>query len=251
MKTISRLPEGHGYRFQAHQTIEQRIDLLLPFADCVNKHFELGFVQAWDVKAYNTITLEAKKLLGGSSDPYYWAFVRGLTEIVDRIGEDDRISIICDDDEETAWDSYLHYREVGKAKWEIQKKAVALSFANDTHFPALQAADMVAFLAKHEANEQFFQQVNIWKRLYSRMTTEPQPPYGFMRWWASYNDKERIAAVAADLYKRVEQRKREKQNNPEVRQVRQNDGHDSQSTPQRNKNQARSRKRRKPKASGS
>jgi hypothetical protein len=251
MKHISRLEEQHGYRFHAYQTIDQRTDLLLPFVDCINKHLEMGFLQAWDVRAYNTITLEAKKLLGGSSDPFYWAFVRGLTEIVDRIGEDDKISIICDDDEETAWNSYLHYREAGKARWEIPKKSVALTFANDTYFPALQAADLVAFLTKHEANEQFFKQPNIWSRLYSRLTTEPEPPYGTMRWWAAYNDKDRIAAVAADLQRRAEQKKLEKQNAKSgVQKIRHNDGRTVEGATQRVKKETGRGKRGKAKAEG-
>jgi Protein of unknown function (DUF3800) len=242
MKRASRLEEKCGYRLQAHQTLDERIDLLLPFADCIDKYFEMGFISAWDVNGYNNIQLEAKNLLGGSHDPFYWAFTRGLLEIVGRIGEDDRISIICDDDESTAWDSYLHYRSVGKAEPQIQRKAVSLSFANDIHFPALQAADMVAFLARHQANEEFFKRPNIWQRLYTRLTTEPEPPYGTMRWWKSYNDKKRMLALA-DSFKVLLEQKREK--NKGIREIRSSHGSTVKGASQRNKEKTGRGKRRK------
>ena len=141
MERATRLVEGHGYRLRAGQTVEERTEFLIPFSDCINKYLEIGFIQAWDIRGFNYLSSAAKKALGGSHDPYFLAFVRGLAAIVDHIGEDDRVSIICDDDPYTAWDCYNHYRSVGKADWRIQKKAVALSFANDKHFPALQAAD--------------------------------------------------------------------------------------------------------------
>ena len=69
-------------------------------------------------------------------------------EIVDYVHEDDRISLICGDDPETAWDCYRHYRGVRQAHAEIRRRTVALSFSDDKHFPGLQAADMVAFLSR-------------------------------------------------------------------------------------------------------
>ena len=247
MKKASRLEESIGYRLQSHQTVDERTDLLLPFADCINKHLEMGYVQAWDVKGFNSIQFEAKQLLGGSSDPFYWAFVRGLLEIVDKLGEDDRISVICDDDVVTAWDAYCHYRAAGKAQPTLQKKAISLTFADDVHFPALQAADMVAFLAKHEAQEKFFGIPNMWRRLYDRTTTEPSPSYGLMRWWFSYNDQLRMLNLANSLKALLEERKSEKQKRQRdsgVRKLRQNNAAIDERSPQPDKSRAGRRKTR-------
>ena len=81
MKQASRLAEDVGYRLRRGQTIEERTEALLPFADCINKHLEMGFIQAWDVKGFNHLSLETKKSLGGSNDPYFLAFVRGLAAV--------------------------------------------------------------------------------------------------------------------------------------------------------------------------
>lgn len=211
MERISRLVESHGYRFTAGQTFNERTELLLPFADCVNKYLEVGFFQAWSVKGYNFLSEEAKGLLGGSQDPYFLAFVRGLQGVVSHFADDDdRINIIVDDDLTTAWDCYRHYRMVGKADWKIQKKAVSLTFANDKHFPALQAADMLAFLTRQEANERFYKQPNTWAMLFDRLTTEPEPGYGVMRWFRVFAADEELLQFAKEMQERVEQQKLEK-----------------------------------------
>jgi uncharacterized protein DUF3800 len=210
MAGVSRLAESHGYRFTAGQTFEERIELLYPFADCINKYLEVGFHQAWSVRGYNFLSVEAKALLGGSNDPYFLAFVRGLQAVVRHFPEEDRLNIVVDDDLNTAWDCYRHYRMVGKADWEIQKKAVSLTFANDKHFPALQASDMLAFLTRHEACERFYKQPNTWAKLYDRLTTEPEPGYGVMRWFQVFAAEEELLKFAMEMQQRVKQEKIEK-----------------------------------------
>jgi hypothetical protein len=225
MERATRLIENCGYRLHSHQTVEERTELLLPFADCINKHFEVGFIQAWSLKGFNSIPNEARKHLGGSSDPYFLAFVRGLQEVSHSMGEDDRISLICDDDVDTALDCYTHYRKVGQADHTIAKKTVAISFANDKHFPALQAADMAAFLTKHEAGFRYEQIPNMWEVLYDRLVTEPEPPYGIMRWRGNFADEELLVKMANQMAELAEQKKHEKQQarNIGIRRVRQND----------------------------
>jgi Protein of unknown function (DUF3800) len=253
---VSRLAEDHGYRFRIGQTIDQRTDLLIPFADCINKHLEVGLIQAWSVQGYNALSFNARRSLGGSADPYFIAFVRGLAAIVDFIGEDDRIQIICDDDINTAWDCYNHYRALGKADPDIPKKAVAISFANDKHFPALQAADMVAFLARQEANEKFYGKLNTWRRLYDRLTMEPSPPYGIMRWFAVYADEAMLVDFANEANALAEKRAAERQEHEQRRKAQRiselqpNDGSADESSTRRDKSQVGRRETRKTKAEG-
>jgi hypothetical protein len=199
MTTASRLREACGPKMPAGQTIDERIEALLPFADCVNQHLEIGLIQAWDVQGYNSLSLEAKKLLGGSHDPYFLAFIRGMAELAERVNEDDRISVICDDDIQTAWNSYLHYRSVGKADWKIQKKMVALTFANDRYFPGLQAADMVAFLARHEAVRKFYGIANSFQKLFDLLTTDPYPTVGVMKWLVMFADERQLVDFANQM----------------------------------------------------
>jgi len=137
MAKASRLKEANGPTMPRHQPIEERIDALIPFADCINEHFEVGLLQALDVKGFNKLTDEAKKGLGSPDDPHYLAFARGLLEIVGYVQGDDKISLICDDDIQTAWDCYRHYRAIRRADSDVNSKVASLSFADDEYFPAL------------------------------------------------------------------------------------------------------------------
>lgn len=225
MKQASRLREDCGFRMRKEQTLDERTDALIPFADLINKHLEMGVIQAWDVRGFNHLSYKVLQTLGGSNDPYFLAFVRGLAHIADVAGEDARISIICDDDPATAWDLYVHYRSLGKADFNIQRKAISLSFANDKHFPALQAADMLAFLTKHEAAEQFNGVANIWRRLFDRVTTEPRPPYGTMRWFKMFADEDTLVEFAREAREEAERAIREREENKSrVLKVRPSDG---------------------------
>jgi hypothetical protein len=152
MAKVSRSSQKVGSKMKANQTWAERIDCLKPFADCINAHLEIGLIQAWDVKGFWAIGKAERKALGSPTDPYYTAFARALIELVDHVKDDDRISLICDDDRETALDCYRHYRGLQHARPDIRKKFASLTFATDDDFPALQAADMVAYLSRLEAN---------------------------------------------------------------------------------------------------
>jgi len=182
MKEASRLQESVGSRLLKGQTVDERTDLLIPFADCINHHLERGLLTAVDVRGYNSLKWSVKQVLGGSNDPYFLSFIVGMLELIKHIPDDDRIALISDDDIDTAWDLYLHYRAIGKAYWEVQKAMVSLAFANDRLFPALQAADMIAFLTRHAAEEQFYKKPNMWNRLFEHLITDPPPSVGLMKW---------------------------------------------------------------------
>jgi hypothetical protein len=71
----------------------------------------------------------------------------GFLALNDNVHADDKISIVCDHDLETAWDCFRHYNGIRRAHDLIRKQTISLSFADDEYFPALQAADMIAYLA--------------------------------------------------------------------------------------------------------
>lgn len=243
MERASRLVEDVGYRFRKGDTVEERTEALLPFADCINKHLEMGVTQAWDVRGFNHLSAAVLKVLGGSNDPYFLALVRGLLAVEERTGEDDRISIICDDDPYTAWDSYVHYRSLGKAASEIQKKVISISFANDKHFPGLQAADMLAFLTRHEADEQFNGRPNMWRILYDRLTTEPEPPYGIMRWFRMFADEQKLVEFAQQNQALAERQLREREEKRDrIRKVRPDNAESNKDPAQRNPSRTKERK---------
>ncbi len=149
------------------QSMAERIEAIKPFADCIGENLELGLIEAWDVKGFKAIPPEARAKVGNPQDPYYLAFVRALLELADYVQGNDVLSLICDHDEETAWDCYRHYKGVQKVSERVRKKTVCISFADDKFFPALQAADMVAFLTRHEAREEFYKIRNEWLSLFN------------------------------------------------------------------------------------
>ncbi len=138
------------------QELSERIAILKYFCDCINDHFEVGLMQAWDVEGFNNLSSKAKKGLGDPKDPYYTAFARALIELEHYTHDDDYLSLICDDDAETAWTCYQHYRAIRNVHEEIRKKTVSLAFADSKAFPALQAADMAAWLTRREARHLFY-----------------------------------------------------------------------------------------------
>ena len=88
------------------QSFAERIETLKPFADCIRKHFEYGVAVAVDVAGFKDLSPGAKKQLGRMENPHYLAFLQGMTAFLYHLRSDDRISFICDDDEETAWNCY-------------------------------------------------------------------------------------------------------------------------------------------------
>lgn len=180
------------------QSVDERIEALKPFVDCVNDYLEIGIMQAWDVKGFFALPKNARAKLGNPDDPYYTAFIRGVIELVDYVQEDDRISLICDDDMETAWDCYRHYRGIRRVHESIRKKTVSLTFADDRYFPALQAADMASFLIRLEAKRQFYGIPHSFVSLADYLTTGGK---GKMDWRVLFADEKMLKELADSMEK--------------------------------------------------
>jgi len=125
--------------------------------------------------------------IGNPNDPYYLAFARAMLAIADYAQAHDVVSVICDHDEETAWNCYRHYRGVRKASDKVREKTASISFADDKYFPALQAADLVAFLTRLEAREQFYRIPNEFVSLFNYMAKERGP--NKMEWKKMFADE--------------------------------------------------------------
>ncbi len=197
MAKASRLREKVGDKMLRGQTADERNDSLIPFADCINDHLEVGLIQAIDVEGFKSMSKNARAKLGNADDPYYVAFARAMLELLRYVHEDDRISVICDDDEDTAWDCYQHYRGIRRARADVRKRTISISFADDEHFPALQAADMVAFLARLEAKAAFYGDQYSFRRLFDHLITEKG--VGHARWFTMFADKQKCKLLSDDL----------------------------------------------------
>ena|SRR5947207_12259213 len=133
--------------------------------------------------------LENAEKLGKPDDSYYPAFANAIMELFEYVGGDDYISLICDDDEETALKAYFHYRAIRRAMPEIQEKTVSLAFADDEHFPALQAADIASWLARREAQFQFHKMPYEFRELYNYMMEDGGGTWK-MEWRAVFADED-------------------------------------------------------------
>jgi hypothetical protein len=202
MSRIADLNQACGCYMPSGQTFEERMAALIPFADCINTHLEVGLAQAWDVRGYAHLTLEAKKLLGGHNDPYFLMNVRAFQEVVEHVtstNKDNRVSVIADDDLATAWDLYLHYREVKAAEPTLSKAMVGLTFANSYQFKPLQAADFVAFPARNQAKQEFGGQHNDWGPIYLYLTRALKAGESRIRWLESFVNEEKMYLMAQEL----------------------------------------------------
>lgn len=197
MAKVSRLKENCGPKMPRHQTIEQRIEALVPFADCINKNLEKGLIQAIDVKGFKELNDQSKQGIGSPDDPYYLAFARGMVELIDYVQGDDRISLICDDDKSTAWLCYCHYRAIRRVHLDVRKKIVSLTFATDDYFPALQAADMVAFLSRLEAKRRFYNEFNAFLPLFNSLVRDNGA--GGMQWYSMFAPQEKLKSLGKAL----------------------------------------------------
>jgi len=153
---------------------EERHAVLSRFVNCVRDHFELGVAIVVDVKAYREWPERAKKRVGGSDNPHYLAFITGTAVCTKYVGDNDRLSLVCDDDQATAENCYKIYQRLRVLRPDIKAKFIALTFADDEQFPALQAADLFASLFRLEALRQWHHEYYEHVALYQELTA-PSP----------------------------------------------------------------------------
>lgn len=171
MARATRLSENYGPTMPRRQTPVERVDALQPFAECIRRNFELGIMIAVEVRAFNALSPMAKRALGNPEDPYHLSFLRGVIRLDEHLQLDnDYLLLVCDDDQETAWDCHRFYRAIRKSDKRSQEKLIGLCFADDKHFPSLQAADMLAFLFRLEARRVLFGEGYVWSRLFNQLT---------------------------------------------------------------------------------
>ena len=154
MKRALRRKIKFSERIEA-KSADERNAVLKPFAFCIRKHFDLGVAVTVDVNAYRDWPLDAKRKIGGSDDPHYLAFLTALGGCTKYIHGDDRLSVICDDDQGTAMNCYRFYQRVRTVEPDSKNKLASITFADDGEFAALQGADLLASLCRLEAARLF------------------------------------------------------------------------------------------------
>lgn len=146
------------------------------------------------MKGFQALTKHARAGLGNTNDPFYVAFARGAAAVAEFMHPADKVSIICDDDEETAWDCYEHFRRLRKLP-AVRQKMISISFVDDDYFPALQAADMVVYLVRLHAKNLFYGNRYEYRELLDYVCK--QRPNG-MLWKITFADEKRLLALSND-----------------------------------------------------
>ena len=150
---------------------ENRIAALLPFIQCVRNHIQVVTGIAIDVKAYRAMPPHFIQMMG--DNPHFTAFTRALLAVLEITGQEDKISLICDDEEQTAWPMYQMFRRVKLIYPDAHEKLRAITFADDRWSFGLQAADMVVSLVRCDADKQFFGKEYQYAPLFSALSATP------------------------------------------------------------------------------
>ena len=130
--------------------IDNRIAALLPFIASVRKHLEAVTGVAIDVAAFKALPSHYFQVLG--DNPFFTGFLRAILELLRLVGEQDRITLICDDEEQMALPMYKLYRRVKLIDHQAREKLAAISFA-DTDF-YLDCRQPTCLLHYSDANQE-------------------------------------------------------------------------------------------------
>ena len=177
---------------------DARAEALLPFIGCVRKHLQVIVGTALDVDAFTKLLSHYHQFLG--NDPFFTAFLRTLIEVLELTHPDDKLTVICDDDEQMAPPMYKLYRRVKLVDSDARNKLKGLCFADDEYLFALQAADMISSLIRREADKRFFNTPYDYERLFIALTAQPRPSEEKI--WGcniSFADKQTLEQLAEDL----------------------------------------------------
>jgi hypothetical protein len=151
--------------------IQDRITALIPFVDCIKKHLELAVGFGVDVATFKALPSEIQRILG--TDPHYLAVYTAMQELLDYASSDPSaaISLVLDDEEKYSIECYKLFGRVKRNYPQTKTRIPSIGFANDELYPPLQAADMIASLTRHHAQESLTGNRSEFAGLYSALMT--------------------------------------------------------------------------------
>jgi hypothetical protein len=184
----------------------KRTEALLPFVACIRKHLEIA-IGCWvDAKAFKALPSHFFRVFG--DNPAYMAFMRTMQRILDFAPPRDGIVLVCDEDEETAFEFYKLYRRIKKVMPGVRKKLNAISFCDDNFVFAVQAADFVASMVRLDALARRDKKKHQYRRLFKALTAQPDKKYERI-WYAGVGkgDKDSLEKIARNTIADLRQRK--------------------------------------------
>jgi len=161
------------------QTPAGRTEALAPFVTAIRASVGFGVAVAIDCRAFRGLPDADRQILKG--EPHYWAFrmalllIRQYAEhIYSQVDPDIQIALCCDEEERYSVECLKLFINIKREFPEMRARFPSIGFADDKHFPQLQAADLIASLARQEADRKFHSKPFDMKPLYDLMVT-PNP----------------------------------------------------------------------------
>ena len=151
--------------------IDARIEALRRFVAVIQEHIYFGTSWAIDARAFRALDKSRRDRL---CDPHHSAFRFVLGTLKDELSRDDQASLICDDEEKYSVECYKIYTRIRSGDHGIRRAFISIGFADDYHFPQLQAADLFAGLSRLEAERRFLNQTHVIQPVFDHLL-KPSP----------------------------------------------------------------------------
>jgi hypothetical protein len=185
--------------------LKKRIKSLRPFIICIRKHLQVAIGCAVDVREFKKLPPHFFQIWG--HDPAYLAFVKIMLQIANFTSDSDKISLICDEDEETALPFYGLYRRVKKVWPDARNKLAAISFGDDSVLYGVQAADLIASLVRLDAAARLTKARYDYKPLFKLLTADPDNKHERIWYFGvATADKKSLRATAKDAAAELKKR---------------------------------------------
>ena len=152
--------------------LQSRLDALLPFVECIRKHMEVIASVSVHSEAFDKAPSHIREALG--KNPHQLAFTVTMMEILSYVGDGDTLNIVCDDEEQVAWEIYSLYKTVKRNYPDARPRMSGISFVDSSVFPLIQAADVVASIFRREAGLHFMAEEYEFRPLFESLCT-PSP----------------------------------------------------------------------------
>jgi hypothetical protein len=177
--------------------LKARVTALMPFILCIRRHFEGIRGVSIDALAFKGLPSHYHKTLG--DNPFFTAFLRTVLDAITLVAEYDRLTLICDDEEQMALPMYKLFRRIKIVELETRDKLSAICFADDRFLYGLQAADLIASLLRQESSKIFHGTGYEYGPLFDAIVKQPDESEHIRYVGFALCDKTRLLAVADGL----------------------------------------------------
>jgi hypothetical protein len=156
--------------------VQERDDLLVSLAKMLQR--DVGFHGACPINCaqFKALPDKHKKKL---KNPQYCGFEATVTLALDWLRPDMKLHVFCDSSDEYAKECIGLYNLLRNNNRVAKEKCIAITFAEDEHFPPLQAADMLAYCVRADASRDVVAPDPIVDRLLRIFTGDGNGIYGF------------------------------------------------------------------------